>query len=158
MFGYGLGINKAFFCLVIWRSGRCLSSCQDWMQDQGRDEEEIQSVIHGFKRALGRELLPSIAFGDFARQFQWFTKTLKVGVWCCSIHRWLYQRSWYCRLPSLAQSDDLHCMNLDGSCIAKKLIVAMLKLQRQYLFVICSSCWYVKPVLASPGNGISERR
>lgn len=53
---------------------------QEWLQRQERDDEEIQAVVTGFKRALNKSNLTSITFSDFAKQFQWLIKTLKVGV------------------------------------------------------------------------------
>ena len=57
---------------------------QEWLQRQDRDDEEIQAVVTGFKRALNKSNLTSISFSDFAKQFQWLVKTLKVGAVCPS--------------------------------------------------------------------------
>lgn len=59
---------------------------QEWLQKQGRNEEEIQAVVNGFKRALGREDVSFLSFADFAVHYQWLLKTLQVisHPCCCS--------------------------------------------------------------------------
>ena len=57
-----------------------LDRWQEWLQAQRRDDDEIQAVITGFKRALGRDALVKIPFLGFAKQYQWLVKTLKVSL------------------------------------------------------------------------------
>jgi len=52
---------------------------QDWLQRQGRDKEQVQAIIYGFKKAVGADDLTQLSFTDFARHYQWLVKTLKVG-------------------------------------------------------------------------------
>lgn len=59
---------------------------QEWLQKQDRDDEEIQAIVTGFKRALNKSALTSISFSDFAKQFQWLIKTLKVKSRSYSTH------------------------------------------------------------------------
>ena len=39
----------------------------------------MQAIAYGFKKASGKAEIAQIPFSDFARQYQWFVKTLKVS-------------------------------------------------------------------------------
>ena len=76
-----LHVQQTAISLIV-PSRHLVSFCsfmQEWLQKQGRDDEESQAVVTGFKRALHQGNLTSISFSDFAKQFQWLVKTLKVG-------------------------------------------------------------------------------
>ena len=54
---------------------------QEWLTaGQQRSNEDAQSIIDGFKRALSREALPLVTFEDFAVNYQWLAKTLQASV------------------------------------------------------------------------------